>query len=124
MVWWKVETENKKSAEEIIIFNLGDKEIRYTTGYRWGSMFLESENKPVLDATNGINIFETEYEYDFDMLDDGWFSDIWFSDNITEEEKEHLKAMIEEDVFSIEEDGWINTDTECWFYGDLKITEA
>ena len=124
MSWWKVETANKKSAEEIIIFNLGDKEIRYTTGFRWGSVFLESETKPVLDATNGINMYETNYEYDLDMLDDGWFSDITFSDNISEEERQTLKEAIEEDVFSIEEDGWINTETECWFYGDLEITET
>lgn len=124
MSWWKVETVNKKSVEEIIIFNLGDKEIRYTTGFRWGSVFLESETKPVLDATNGINMYETNYEYDLDMLNDGWFSDITFSDNISEEERQTLKEAIEEDVFSIEEDGWINTETECWFYGDLEITET
>lgn len=124
MSWWKVETANKKSVEEIIIFNLGDKEIRYTTGFRWGSVFLESETKPVLDATNGINMYETNYEYDLDMLNDGWFSDITFSDNISEEERQTLKEAIEEDVFSIEEDGWINTETECWFYGDLEITET
>lgn len=124
MPWWKVETVNKKSVEEIMFFNLGDKEIRYTTGFRWGSMFLESDTKPVLDATNGINMYETEYNYDFDMLDDGWFSDISFSDNIPEEEQQALREAMEDDVFSIEEDGWINTESECWFYGDLKITET
>jgi hypothetical protein len=125
MTWWKVETTSKKSVEEIMYFNLNDWQITYNTGYRWGTILVESDEKPVLQLSenNGIDMYSTGYDYELDMLDDGWFSEILFSSNIPEEEKEKLREQMEEDPFSIEKDGWINTDTECWFYGDLEITE-
>ncbi len=126
MTWWKVETTSKKSVEEIMYFNLNDWQITYITGYRWGTILVESDEKPEfhLDENDGVDMYSTGYDYELDSLDDGWFSDIRFSDNIPEEEQERLLEKMEEDMFSIEEEGWINTDTECWFYGDLEITET
>jgi hypothetical protein len=126
MTWWKVETTSKKSVEEIMYFTLNDWQITYITGYRWGTILVESDEKPEfhLDQNDGVDMYSTGYDYELDSLDDGWFSDIRFSDNIPEEEQERLLEKMEEDMFSIEEEGWINTDTECWFYGDLEITET
>ena len=126
MTWWKVETTQKKSVEETMYFNLNDWQITYTTCFRWGTVLVESDEKPVfnLNENNGVDMYSTEYQYELDMLDDGWFSEILFSDNIPENEKKRIQEIMEEDPFAIEEEGWINTDTECWFYGDLEITKT
>jgi len=78
MTWWKVETTSKKSVEEIMYFNLNDWQITYITGYRWGTILVESDEKPEfhLDENDGVDMYSTGYDYELDSLDDGWFSDI------------------------------------------------
>lgn len=132
MSWWKVSTENKKSAWEHMLFEKDGQVIRYITGYRVGSVFLcteESNLPPLLEQNSGpsadmVNVYDTEYEYDLDALWDGWYNDIIFPDDMPEEEREALQTVIDEDVFELEQLGWINYETECWFEGPLKIEPA
>lgn len=129
MPWWRVSTNNKKSVEEHMLFIKDDMVIRYITGYRWGSVMInteESESPPVIlqldgPTGDGVDMYNTSYEYDLDHLSDGWFTEIIFPDDMSSEEQEELQEVIDEDVFELEQQGWINYETECWFYGDLDI---
>jgi len=57
-----------------------------------------------------------------DSMDDGWYGDIIFPDDMSEEEQERLEELWDEEFYDgWEEDGWINYDTECWVWNDLKV---
>ena len=65
-------------------------------------------------------IFPTE---DHEILD-GVADDVSFSENISEDEKEKLKALITEHGFdSLDGIGWEHDDTEVYFFGELNIEE-
>jgi hypothetical protein len=124
--WWKVSTEQKKSVWEHMLFEKDGMVIRYITGYRFGAVYLgtEDSNPPILEQNSGptadmVDMFATEYEYDLEGMYDGWYAETIFPDDMSEEDQEALQFIIDESVFDLEENGWILTDTECWFEGPL-----
>ena len=129
MTWWKVSTQEKKNVFEHELWEKDDMVIRRITGFRWGTMFIETEddNPPVLNQTDGpgadaVDMYNTEYNYELDMLDDGWYEDFVWPDDMDEEERDRLLALWEEDSYSgWEEEGWVQYETECWFHGPLDV---
>jgi len=53
---------------------------------------------------------------------DGWYGDVRYPDDMDEEEQERLEELWDEDAYSAwEEEGWVQTDTECWAWGEFDI---
>ena len=129
MAWWKVSTQDKKNVFEHELWQKDDFVIRRITGFRWGTVLIETEddNPPVLDQTDGpgadaVDMYNTEYNYDLDNLSDGWYGDVIYPDDMPEDEQERLEQLWEDESYSgWEEEGWIQYETECWFHGPLDI---
>ena len=133
MAWWTVATTEKKSCEEREIWTKGDQEIVIVNGFRWGRFSVEtSDHNPPqdLDPENpeGVDM----YSFSSDNVDnvelyemsDGWYGDVEYSDNITEEEREAIQEGIDENSSYdyLESQGWSNDENEAWLYGPLEIT--
>ncbi len=129
MTWWKVSTTEKKCVFEHELWQKDDWVIRRITGFRWGTILVETEddNPPVLDQDSGpsadaVDMYCTEYNYELDSLDDGWYGDVIWPDDMPEEERERLEEIWDEDWSAgWENEGWDQYDTECWFHGPLSI---
>lgn len=132
---YRVTTENKKSVEEIEIWTKDDWTIRRINGYRWGAVFIETnDDNPPQDLTeenpDGINIYDyfsdnAENGAELDSLDDGWYCDFEWPEDMPEEERQRLLELWDEEAYSgFENDGWSNDETECWFHGPLKIEKV
>lgn len=133
MADWKVTTSFKKSVEEHELWQKGDMVIRRITGFRWGEWIVETndDNPPILNQDSGpggdgINMYgyyeENVEQINMVFLDDGWYTEVIWPDDISEEEQERLEELWDEDPYdSWEEDGWINYETECWAFGPLDI---
>jgi hypothetical protein len=135
MAFWTVSTQEKKSVEEHELWQKGDQVIRVVNGFRWGTFSVETtdDNPPELDQTDGPggdavdmyspygdNIESTELV----SLDDGWYGDIIWPDDMDELERERLQELFDDDHYGgLESEGWNQYETECWFSGPLEITE-
>lgn len=136
MATWTVSTKDKKSVEEHELWQKDDMVIRRISGFRWGTWTVETsdDNPPVLnqdagpggDAINMYDYFEENVEnIELEMLDDGWYGDIIWPDDMPDEERERLEELWEEESYDgWEGDGWINYETECWASGPLEIERA
>ena len=136
MANWTVSTQNKKSVEEHELWQKDDWAIRRITGFRFGTWTVETndDNPPVLnqysgpgaDAINMYNYYDENVEsIELEMLDDGWYADVIWPDEMPDEERERLEELWEEDSYSAwEGDGWVNYETECWASGPLDIEPA
>jgi hypothetical protein len=126
MTTWVLTTAEKKSVEEIEIWTKDGQTIKRITGFRWGTVYCESDERPDidLDNPNGLDVFGTGYDFELDNLDDGWYAEVEYPDDMTEEEQERLDELWEEDSYDgWESNGWINDETETWFYGPLNLEE-
>jgi hypothetical protein len=126
MTTWVLTTAEKKSVEEIEIWTKDGQTIKRITGFRWGTVYCESDERPDidLDNPNGLDVFGTGYDFELDNLDDGWYAEVEYPDDMTEEEQERLDELWEEDSYDgWESNGWINDETETWFYGPLNLEQ-
>lgn len=132
MAIWTVSTSEKKSVEEREIWIKDDVTITRINGYRWGKFTVETSDDEAPDGINpenpdGINMYDyfgdnADNGAELDYLDDGWFGDWEFPDDMPEEERERIMEGWEEESYEfMENDGWSNDETECWFYGPLDI---
>jgi len=140
MAVWTVRPYYKKSVEEHEHFIKDGKEITRKTGWRSGSWTVTTldddtpqfefdfvpggdERKDSVDMNNCYvnNIEEVEFIETFD----GCWEDIVFPDDMDEEEKERLMAVIDEEGFYALEDqeDWYSSDTECWIWGPIEIVD-
>ena len=131
--FYTVSTKDKKSVEEHELWQKDDLVIRRITGFRWGVWTVETNDgtEPVLNQYSGpggdaINMYdyydENVESIELEMLDDGWYSDVIWPDDMSDEERQRLEELYDEEGYSgWEEDGWINYETECWAYGPLNI---
>ena len=137
MAQWKVSPADRKSIEEHELWEKDEMSIRCITGWRSGTWIITTSdnNEPKFDRTSipfgspdedsinmnfcsSNNIEECQMEETYDC----WYSDIIWSDNLDEDEQDRLEELRNEDSSSSwEEEGWIQTDTEMWVWGDLKI---
>jgi len=73
MATWILTTVEKKSVEEIEFWSKDGKTIKRSTGFRWGKVYCESDEKPDIDLENpeGISVFDCGHDFELDSLDDG-----------------------------------------------------
>ena len=136
MTFWTVSTQNKKCVEEHELWQKDDMVIRRITGFRFGTWTVETNDNepPVLHQTDGpsgdaINMYdycdENVESIELDMLDDGWYGDVIWPDDMPEDERTRLEELWEEDSYSgWEGQGWINYETECWATGPIDVAPA
>jgi hypothetical protein len=65
-------------------------------------------------------------DVELDSMDDGWYGDIEYSDNITDSEREEIQAGIDEEgaYEYLEAQGWRNDENQAMLYGPLDIVRA
>ena len=126
MTTWKLSTASKKNAVEKQYWYKEGVNIVREEGYRWGTFYCESDERPDIDLENdeGYNLTNSEYDWELDSLDDGCWVEWDFPEDMDEEEQERIIALCEEDfIEGLEGDGWINDDTEYLFLGPLELEE-
>ena len=126
MATWTLKTLYKKSAYERQHWHKDGNTIIREEGYRWGTFYCESDDKPDIDLVNddGYEIGQDEYEWELDSLDDGCWAEWEYPDDITEEEREEIENAWEENYFEgMEELGWSNDDTDYILQGPLELSD-
>ena len=124
MSTWVLTTIDKKSVEEVEFWYKDGKTIKRTTGFRWGTVYCESDERPDIDLENpeGISVFDCGYDFELDNLDDGWSLEVEYPDDMDDEEQERMDELWDEDAYDAwESEGWSQDDTETWFYGPLSL---
>lgn len=136
MATWSVKTAEKKSIEEHEIWTKGKMTIRRITGFRWGEYHVttEDENPPEFelaavpggdDNEDSVNMNECGYESEMIELDDSWYEDIVWPDNMAPFARDTMEVKWDEDPYSgWEENGWLLDETEVWFTGPLEINRV
>jgi hypothetical protein len=129
MATWKLSTYYKKSAIERQIWVKDDKVIIREEGYRWGTFYVQSDERPLTDEElineHGYELgcLDNDECWELDSLDDGCWADTEAGRNCTEEDLEAFNEAWEENSFEgVEELGWSNDDTEFEFQGPLELT--
>lgn len=137
MAVWTVSTKEKKSVEEHEMWEKDGQVIVRVSGFRWGTWTVTTtdDNPPEfereacpggsddLDSVDMYGAHDNNIEsVDLVSLDDGWYGDVRYPEDMDEEEQERLEELWDEDAYSAwEEEGWTQTDTECWAWGEFDI---
>lgn len=131
---WEVKTLDKKNVFQRTTFTVpSDGEIAagkifyMVEWYRWGRCVVRSNEKPTHIEEESYQIpFELgNYDIEDQELDDGCSLDFMFEDEDgwTEEEKQYIHNLWEEDGWlSFEEHGIEADDCDIDYYGPLEIT--
>lgn len=132
MATWKISNREKKSCEERTFWTKDGVTVIRTEGFRWGTFTVETtdDNPPegiTEENEDGIDMYgysgeNAEDGAQLDMMDDGWYGDWEFPDDMDEEEQERIIEGWDEDSYDfMEGDGWYNDETEAWLFGPLDI---
>jgi hypothetical protein len=137
MATWRVSTLSKKSVEEHEYWVKDGKTIIRVTGYRWGTWDVTTSDDEEPQFIRVRNPLGNEVEDSIDMynchdnniedselysLDDGWYADVEYPDDMDEQEQERMSELWDEDSYDgWESEGWVQTETECWTDSELKI---
>lgn len=128
MATYTLSPKYKKSAIEITYWEKDGVTVVYREGYRSGTFYCESDTRPDIDLATNDELYldsadaGTDDCWYLEELWDGCWSDWEFPDDMPQEEQERIQALWEEDTYSgMEEDGWINSETEYVFDGPLRM---
>ena len=130
MATWKLSPQYKKSAVEKMFFFKEGKIIVMEQGFRWGTFFVESDERPLTDLElvneDGYELGCIDNDECWEMNDmvDGCWMDITAGNNqTTDEDIEEFEAAWEENWYEgVEELGWSQDECEYYFYGPLELT--
>lgn len=97
--------------------------------YRWGRCTIRSDEKPQYyeDDPYGFPFELSDYEVEDQESDDGCSLDFVYDedDEWTEEEKQYIEGLWEDDSWSAFEDNGIYADDcDTKYYGPLEVTEV
>jgi hypothetical protein len=126
MTTWILTTNEKKNVVEIEFWHKDGKTIKRSTGFRWGKVYCESDDKPDIDLENpeGISVFDSGYDFELDSLDDGCWVDVEYPEDMDDEERERMDTLWDEESYDgWEGEGWSQDDCETWFHGPLSLEE-
>ena len=135
MATWTVSTTEKKQAYDNEIWTRDGKTITVVNGFRWATFTVTTtdDNPPEdLDPSNpdGVDMYsfgaDNVEDVELDSMDDGWYGDIEYSDNITDSQREEIQAGIDEEgaYEYLEAQGWRNDENQAMLYGPLDIVRA
>jgi hypothetical protein len=135
MANWTVSNYFKKCVEEHERFTKDGKYIIRKTGWRFGRWQItttddsipnfdwQPDDNPEYACVNmndctGSNIEEVEFIETWD----GCWDDYEYDDEITDQEREQIDLVIEEEGFwELENQGWYPEDCECYVCGPIQI---
>ena len=132
MATWKISNRNKKMCEEREFWTKDGQTIVRINGFRWGTFTVEtSDDEPPEGITeeneDGIDMYgyfgdNAEDGAELDSMDDGCYGDWEFPDDMPEEEQQRIIDGWDEYSYEfMENEGWYNSETEAWLYGELDI---
>ena len=119
-------TLEKKNVVETEFWYKDGKIIKRSTGFRWGTVYCESDERPDIDLENpdGLEVFATDYDFELDNLDDGCWVDVEYPEDMSEEEQQRMDELWDEEGYDAwEGEGWSQDDTETWFNGPLSLEQ-
>lgn len=129
MPTWVLSNLEKKNCVEREFWNHPDysNPIIREIGWRWGSFSCSSTEKPEIDLENpdGLYVYDTDYDFEMDSLDDSCWEEWVWPEEIPQEERKRLEELWEEDFY----DGWENDgisldESEVVLHGPLSLEEA
>jgi hypothetical protein len=126
MATWVLTTEEKKNVVEIEFWTKDGHTIKRSTGFRWGTVYCESDERPDIDLANpdGLEVFATDYDFELDNLDDGCWVDVEYPEGMTQEEQDRMDELWDQEGYDAwEGEGWSQDDTETWFHGPLSLEQ-
>lgn len=122
---FRVSTVEKKSIGSIETFEKVIDGVTYRADlenwYRWGYAIISGvDNEEDLKQHDPLEI--TGYEIEDQDFEDGVAAYWHFSSNVTDEVKEEVERLWDEEgYYALEEAGWSHVDTETFFHGPLEI---
>jgi hypothetical protein len=129
MATWKLSPQYKKSAVERQFWYKDDKVIIREEGYRWGTFSVESEERPLSDIElkneDGYELSCIDNDECWELWDltDGCWADTEAGRNCADEDLEEFNTAWDEDTYeAVEALGWMQDDTEYYYYGPLELT--
>jgi hypothetical protein len=125
MATWKLATVYKKSIVQSQFWIKNDITVERITTWRWGELYIESEEEPNIDLSNPRGFDTASADYDIELGDlvdgDSYFD---FPAAITEHEQLRLEELWDEaDEDGWEEDGWELDDDSLIFNDQLRLTK-
>jgi len=140
MKQWKVTPVDKKSIEEHELWEKDGMAIRRIRSFRNGTWIVTTDNdqepnfefqavpfgSPDKDSVDMNSAIDNNIEdVELDEVVDSWYEDVIWPDDMDDEEKERLSDLWDEgEYIAWEDDGWSNTDTQMWVWGDLNVVPA
>lgn len=124
MATYKITNLHKKNAVERQFWIKDGFTVIKDEGFRWGVWTCESDQKPEIDLNNpdGYELMNSDYDWEMEEMLDGNWVDWTFPGDMDEEERERIQALWDEDYFEgLENDGWVNDETEHWIYGPIRL---
>ena len=119
MARWKVEPTYKKCITEVEYWQKGEESFTIETVWRWGTFFIESEEKPNIES--GVDMYCCGYDVEVDEIWDSCATYYDF-DCCTEETKQFVENFLAEGFASdLEGKDWSHTDSEMYIHCDLSI---
>lgn len=130
MATWKLSPQYKKSAVEKMFFFKDGKIIVMEQGFRWGTFFVDSDERPLTDSElvneDGYELgcIDNDESWEMNDMSDGCWCDITAgNDETTSTDVEEFEAAWQENWYEgVETLGWSQDECEYYFYGPLELT--
>ena len=121
---YKIAVRKPHKIHEIEVWRQSDKIFQVALSWSSGYVLVESQPQfpQTYDPLEGIDVNEA-----FSPIDGSFrnaYAKYTFSENIAKGEQELMLKMYEDSMYEgLESLGWEHTDSQCWFYGELDISE-
>jgi len=127
MATWRIEPTWKKSIVERAFWQKDGKTLINEIGWRWGTFEVETtgDEPPTIDEDTDL-FCSDEFELGDWSTTDGCWEENEFEGDWEEGEQEELEERLNDgeiSVYELEDEGWINTDTEMYITCDVEITK-
>jgi hypothetical protein len=121
---WKISPQEHNSMEEVYVWKRENSTFQFSEEIHSGHVLVvEKPDLSNYDPDVGVNVYEAfdVLEYEFS---ESWSGNPEFSDDVSEEERDHLwNLWCEQGESGLIDKGW-RLDLETWFYGPLLVEEA
>ena len=127
MATWSITNLHKKNAVERQFWVKDGITVTKDGGFRWGTWTCESDEKPDIDLKNpdGYEVLFGDHDWEMQDMNDGCWVEWTFPADMDEEEQERIQELWEENWYEgMEDDGWVNDETEHWIYGPILLTNV
>jgi len=133
MKTYSIEPASKKSIEIIETWYNEelDRHVQVTDIWRWGRWYITADEKTIDElrgASEGTTLVLSDYDVEFDYVDDGvgrWIDFSGEEDEETEALQEEFEQILDDEGWmGIEDAGWEYEDSETYIHGELILEEV